>query len=583
MVMAGCNYLVDSTPPQVAIDAPGTGTVAGEVAVRAIATDNESGIERIDILINGEQRASQTYELERGSQVLEYSWETTTLADGPYSIVARALNGFGMESTSEAITVQVSSAGLPGAPPAAPAVSLDASQIEPGPLMPAPTACANSGEGCFEDVVSVPVKVDLPSGTSLENVELSITGSTRGTTTRTTTTFPYVFEVDTRQFPNNEVLTLRAQARTTAGGVGTSNEILLTVFNQAPAPTLSVTAPTDGEVVRGELAVSVSLSRLSDSGYTLDINDNGRIDENEGFFVEIVDFTGEALAERRINSSTTSVNSTQSGSYTIAVPIDTTTMPNDTYTLRVTLPVRFMATNEIVSLSRVISISTENVNLVPPSLLILSPNDRNGTLTRTIRDPLNAYVTVQVSDDVGLAFVEVRIFSGEADNDSTPSRFIKGYSPPVLFDRVSLPLNISAHPHLWNSSELSDPDHFYTLRVIAQDGNGNRTFQDVRAKIERDPSVALTLSVPASVRLPNFVPLSVSSSPPLPSGTLYEYLVRATDSTFTPAFDSGFTTSTSIGYGVEAGSYAFVVQATTPDGDIYLSNQNAVVVLPEEE
>jgi poly(hydroxyalkanoate) depolymerase family esterase len=84
----------DTTPPSVQLTAPAAGaTVSGSVTLAATASDN-TGVSRVDFLIDGAQVASDAaapYELTRSS---------ATVADGAHTVTARAVDASGTTATS---------------------------------------------------------------------------------------------------------------------------------------------------------------------------------------------------------------------------------------------------------------------------------------------------------------------------------------------------------------------------------------------------------------------------------------------------------------------------------------------------
>lgn len=90
----------DVTAPQVAITAPGTGTVKGIVAVNASATDN-IGVTKVELYAKGVLVATDL------TPAYSFSWDTSKLADGAASLVAKAYDSAGniANSTSLAVTI----------------------------------------------------------------------------------------------------------------------------------------------------------------------------------------------------------------------------------------------------------------------------------------------------------------------------------------------------------------------------------------------------------------------------------------------------------------------------------------------
>ncbi len=605
-LLAGCNYLIDTSKPSVSIS-PDTGSVQSSTTVKVTASDSQSGIKSIELFNgNGESLATKTVpedEVSRGSETLEYSLDSMGATSGAsLKLRAKATNGFGRTSEMKEVTLTVagpvSSNPNTAVPGASPVVSIDPTFIEPSALTPKPSGCKdNTDTGCFAGTINVLVRAAAPVGNDLKEVILTIDSEVSGTSTKRLTDFPARFDIDTTIYPNNDVLTLSAKATTEDNGVGTSNDVSLTVFNPAPPPVLAITAPSGESDVAGLLNVGVSVSQLSDSGYTLDLNQNGSVDGEEGFHVELIDFTGSVVEEFYINdeSASVDVDSTESGSYIVRDAVDTIQYANDTYTLSVSLPALYTEDDIAVRLVRSIIIDTNNRSRVAPSVLILSPTDEDLGAVKTIKDPTNAYISVQVTDNGGLDFIEVRMYEGDPEQDATPSRFVY-YSDDRVAEKVSLPLNYNANPYLGNAE--------YTARVISQDGEGNRSFQDLKVNLDRtrgqDASYFMAQTGPrepirdedgnitgygdimSTVPVNTGVSFEVSGAP---AGATFDHLVR------TPS-DEGFffrplivgTESSAYGTGLdEEGSYTFVTQITTEEGDVYLTNSIVISAKSDEE
>lgn len=95
---------LDSTAPAVNVSSPtGGSTVSGLTGVQVKASDS-SGVKSVALLVNGTQVAVSTTGV---SNVFSFSWNTTTVADGAYSLTARATDNAGNAATSAALSVAV--------------------------------------------------------------------------------------------------------------------------------------------------------------------------------------------------------------------------------------------------------------------------------------------------------------------------------------------------------------------------------------------------------------------------------------------------------------------------------------------
>ena len=90
----------DVTAPQVAITAPGTGTVKGIVAVNVSATDN-IGVTKVELYAKGVLVATDL------TPAYSFSWDTSKLADGAASLVAKAYDSAGNIASSTSLSVTI--------------------------------------------------------------------------------------------------------------------------------------------------------------------------------------------------------------------------------------------------------------------------------------------------------------------------------------------------------------------------------------------------------------------------------------------------------------------------------------------
>jgi endonuclease/exonuclease/phosphatase family metal-dependent hydrolase len=91
----------DTTPPTVSIISPADGeTVAGTVLVTAVA-DDDVGVTKVEFYLNGSLTATDT------TAPFEWSWDTTTSANGSHSLEARAWDAAGNVGSSTPVGVTV--------------------------------------------------------------------------------------------------------------------------------------------------------------------------------------------------------------------------------------------------------------------------------------------------------------------------------------------------------------------------------------------------------------------------------------------------------------------------------------------
>jgi subtilisin family serine protease len=97
----------DTTPPTVSISSPASGaTVTGTATVSAIASD-ASGISVVEFYLDGVVKGSDT------TSPYTFGWNTTAVANGAHSLVAKAFDTWNNMGTSATVTVTVSNTTAP--------------------------------------------------------------------------------------------------------------------------------------------------------------------------------------------------------------------------------------------------------------------------------------------------------------------------------------------------------------------------------------------------------------------------------------------------------------------------------------
>jgi hypothetical protein len=92
----------DGTAPEVSVSAPSEGETLRDTVSFTVAATDESGVERVDFMINGQVVGSDS------SAPYTWSWDTTQWNDGGYTLSARAVDPSGNEGVSGSVNVQVS-------------------------------------------------------------------------------------------------------------------------------------------------------------------------------------------------------------------------------------------------------------------------------------------------------------------------------------------------------------------------------------------------------------------------------------------------------------------------------------------
>lgn len=205
-------------------------TVAGTVSVSADAADN-IGVTKIEFYVNGILEATDT------STPYLFSWDTSALAPGTYTLTTKAYDAAGNVGQSQSVTVTVANDVQ------APTVSL-ATPANNTTVSGSVSISANA-----TDNVGVS-RVDF----YLNNVLLTATNMA-----------PYSYSWNSKTVANG-VYTLTAKAYDAVGNVGQSQTVTINVMNDVAVPTVSLTSPGTGTTVSG--VVTVAANAADDIGVT---------------------------------------------------------------------------------------------------------------------------------------------------------------------------------------------------------------------------------------------------------------------------------------------------------------------------
>jgi len=220
----------DTTPPTTAISSPAAGaTVSGTYSVTATASDNV-GVTKVEFYLNGTLKATDT------TAPYLFSWDTTTVTNGAYTLTTKAYDAAGNVGQSAAVTVTVNNV---------------ASTTPPAVAITSPAANATvSG--------TVTVAATATDSVGISKVEFY----DNGTLCAAVNTAPYSFNWNTASAGNGSH-TQVAKAYDTAGNVGQSASVTVTVNNavaDTTAPTTAISAPAAGATVSGSITVTASAS-----------------------------------------------------------------------------------------------------------------------------------------------------------------------------------------------------------------------------------------------------------------------------------------------------------------------------------
>src|SRR5690606_14494103 len=173
--------------------------VTNTVNISAIASDNV-GVAGVQFLLNGENLGT-----EDTNAPYEYSWNTTTIPNGSYTLTARARDASGLTTTSNPIVVNVA--------------NVVPDTIAPVVTLTAPSAGTVSG--------AINVSANASDNIGVAGVQFLLNGVALGAEDNSA---PYTFLWNTNATPNG-TYTIRARARDAAGNTTTSDSVVVTVSN----------------------------------------------------------------------------------------------------------------------------------------------------------------------------------------------------------------------------------------------------------------------------------------------------------------------------------------------------------------
>jgi Bacterial Ig domain/Bacterial Ig-like domain (group 3) len=452
------NASVDADPPSIEF----TNVVNGQnfnarpVSISYIAADALSGVRSVTLrAISGTDNVLIGINTQAQGSFL---WTPT---NGTYTLELTSIDNVG--NTSVAINATNVKIDVPTPDTTPPTVSIDASTL-PNPA---------SGQ------IAITANASDPSGVA------GVTLLVEGTPIATDTAAPYIFNLDTTQYPNTTI-SLQVRATDLVGNISANTVPIQTTIVNSRRPEFAITSPTNGATLTGLNKVTVNVAKRStDYQFTTPIT------------VEVLDYRGKIVATRDI--STTGQPAT--GPLSLVentTDIDFNGFPVDAYVIqaRMTIDLAPIGSANVGDGEMItqINISNNNQSNQPPALQILSPQRLDETQSiLPVYVGAGGFVIADISDNSGVSSVELRMTCESGCGVSGPVNALQqyiAYIPPVTRATAILSFNANATPYL--------PDGNYVLRVVAQDGQGNRNIQEVKARIDRtipNPSFSLSSNI----------------------------------------------------------------------------------------
>lgn len=217
----------DLTAPTINITSPAAGTVAGTFDITVNANDNV-GVVGVQFLLNGSNLGTEVL-----TAPYTFTWNSNTIADGSYTLTAKARDAAGNVNTSAGVAVNV---------------------LNHPPDTQSPTVSISS-PAAGEILGTVNVTADASDNVGVVGVQFLLNGVNLGSEDLTA---PYSISWNTLPLTNG-VYTLTAKARDAAGNVSTSADVVVTVNNppDTQSPTVTITAPAAGNV-SGTLTITAT-------------------------------------------------------------------------------------------------------------------------------------------------------------------------------------------------------------------------------------------------------------------------------------------------------------------------------------
>jgi len=222
----------DTTPPTVSISSPTSGNVSGTVTVSANAGDN-IGVAHVDFYVNGGLVGSDA------AAPYQYSWNTTSVANGAAQLKAVAYDAAGNSAQSAIVTVTV------------------ANVVTPPDTTPPTVSIASPTGGNVSGVVTI--SVNASDNVGVTHVDLMVNGQSASSATSA----PYQFSWNSTGVANGAAQ-LKAVAFDAAGNLAQSAIVTVNVANAVTQPdTTPPTVPAflpGGGTVTGLVTLSATAS-----------------------------------------------------------------------------------------------------------------------------------------------------------------------------------------------------------------------------------------------------------------------------------------------------------------------------------
>ncbi len=534
-VVVTVNNAADLTAPTVSLTAPAAGTVSGTINVTATATDNVA-VSGVQFLLNGANLGTEDV-----SSPYSISWNTATVANGTYTLTARARDAAGNTTTSASIVVTVSNTTLLTALPMNETSGTTTADISgynhPGTLVNNPARGAGKyGQGLTfngtNSYVNIPDHNDYtldPAQSYTWSAWVKNTSfkewSTVWSQTASATTFFYFYAHTTTDGDGgpvtNGISVYWWNSNTVKLGAHSSNNVLTAGTWSYVAVTYDASQPQNNRFTIYVNGVDVTVrTDVSSNGTIASINPtNVRVGSNAPFgeylngSVDEVRFYKKLLSAAEIQTDmntpleadniapTVSLTAPVAGNVSGTINVDATASDNVAVA-----GVQFLLDGANLGAEDLASPYTISWNTTTAS-------NGNHTLTAKARDAsgnttTSAPIIVSVNNDVTAPTVSISApvagdVSGTININATASDNTGVAGVQFLLDGVNLGAEDVLAPYTisWNTTTVTDGNH--TLTAKARDAAGNiTTSAGVIVNVSNDtqaPTVNITAPVAGNV------------------------------------------------------------------------------------
>jgi len=225
----------DTTAPTTSISSPANGsTLSGTATITAGASDNV-GVSKVEIYANG------TLLFAGNSSPYSYSWNTKSVANGSYALIAKAYDAAGNVGQSGSVSVTVFN----------------------DTTVPTVSITAPSAGSTVSGTVAVTASASDNVGVSKVEIYRS------GTLLSTVSASPYSYSWNTKSVTNGSY-PLMAKAYDAAGNVGQSANVTVTVNNDTTVPTVTAfTLPATATSLTVPVSSLTATDNVAVAGYMI--------------------------------------------------------------------------------------------------------------------------------------------------------------------------------------------------------------------------------------------------------------------------------------------------------------------------